>query len=226
MLMKFNVGILAAVALCSGTGIFAPCAAHAQLDRFYIKGDLGGNWTVKTDLKEFLGPVTPGSKIKFDPGVRVGIAAGYEVTDWFAAEVETGVLANSIDTVTDATRVDAGFANVPFLVNARFHCPHMNRLAPYFGGGLGVSGAVLDVDHLEINGTGIHGSDSDAVFAYQAFGGLRYKLNERMGLSLEYHYFGTTEPSWKADFSGFGSDKIRFGAIQTHAVSVAFDYHF
>ena len=223
--MRLHIGILAAVVLGSGAGLFAPAAAHAQMDRFYVKGDLGGNWTLKTDLKEFLGPVTPGSKVKFDPGVRVGIAAGYEVTDWFAAEAETGVMANSIDKVTEATRVDADFANVPFLLNARFHCPHMNRLAPYFGGGLGVSAAVLDADHLDINGTGIHGSDSDAVFAYQAFGGLRCRLNEHMGLSLEYHYFATTAPRWRADVD-FGGDTIRFGGIETHAVSVVFDYHF
>ena len=125
--MKLNVGTLALAALCSGLGLFAPLATQAQMDRFYLKGDLGGNWTRKTDLKDFLGPVTAGSKVKFDPGVRVGIAAGYEVTDWFSAEIETGVMANSIDTVTDATSVDATFSNVPFLLNARFHCPHMRR---------------------------------------------------------------------------------------------------
>ena len=81
----------------------------------------------------------------------------------------------------------------------------MTRLTPYFGGGLGVSAAVLDVDHLEINGTRIHGSDSDAVFAYQAFGGLRCRLNDKMGLSLEYRYFHADGAEWKAEFSSGGS---------------------
>ena len=224
--MKMKVGLVTTLVACAGLTLFVPASAKAQADRLYIKGDLGGNLTLDTDLKEFLGPVTPGSKVKFNPGVRVGVAVGFQLTDWFAAEAETGIMANSIDTVTDATRVDASFANVPFLLNARFQCPRMYRITPYFGGGLGGSAAVLDADHLEINGTRIHGSDSTAVFAYQAFGGLRCRLNDRMGLSVEYRYFATTEPSWKADTFNTATDTIRFGGVQTHALSIAFDFRF
>lgn len=215
------------LAACAGLALLSPSPANAQWERFYFKADAGGNWTLDTDLKEFLGPVSPGTKVKFDPGARFGAAFGFHVTDWFAAEAETGVFANSIDTVTGATRVDAGFANVPFLLNARFQCPRMYRITPYFGGGIGGSAAVLDVDELEINGTRLHGNDSTAVFAYQAFGGLRCRLNDHMGLSVEYRYFATTDPEWRADVTfGTPSDKIRFGGTQTHAVSIAFDFRF
>src|SRR5229473_4885036 len=83
---------------------------------WYFNGDAGGSLTANTDLKEFFGPVTPGSKVKFDPGVRVGASAGYFVTDWFAGEVSFGAAASSISSITDAERVDAVFSNVPFLV--------------------------------------------------------------------------------------------------------------
>jgi len=200
---------------------------HAQQNSWYLKGDVGGNVTLDTDLKEYFGAVTPGSKVKFDPGVRLGFAAGYFLTDWFAAEGELGVFANNISSITEAEHVDATFSNVPFLVNARFQCPHNGRLTPYFGGGVGGSAAILDADHITLNGTRLDGSMSDVVFAYQAFAGLRFKISESMGVSVEYRYFAADSPSWKPDVTiGTDTDHVRFGGTQTHAVSIAFDWRF
>src|SRR5258706_6991741 len=94
-----------AVWACGSLALLSPTAAHAQMDKLYIKADLGGNLTSSTDLKEFFGEsLTPGSKVRFDPGVRFGVSAGYQLTDWVAAEAESGVMANSIKSITDATR--------------------------------------------------------------------------------------------------------------------------
>ena len=228
--MKMNIGLRRILIALGALALVAPLGAQAQLEsgRFYVKADLGGEWTHDTSLKEFFGePLAPGSKVKFEPGGRFGIAAGYHLTHWFAAEIESGVMANEIDTITGATRVDAAFSNVPLLFNVRFQCPHADKLIPYVGGGVGGSFPVIDSDRIEIGGTSMHGSDSDAVFAYQAFAGLRYKLNSQMGLSLEYHYFHADGAEWKAEFtSGTSSDRMRFGATETHAVSIAFDFHF
>jgi opacity protein-like surface antigen len=223
-----KTGLFALLSACGGLVLLAPSGAQAQLDRLYIKGDIGGNWTHDTELKEFFGePLAPRSKVRFDPGARFGITAGYRLTDWFAPEIETGVVANSIDSITDATRVDAVFSNVPLLVNARFTCPGCDRIRPYIGGGAGGSFPVIASDRIRIGGTSMHGTDSDAVFAYQAFAGLRFKLNEQMGLSLEYHYLHADGAEWKAEFSaGTGSDRMRFGGTETHSISVAFDFHF
>src|SRR5439155_21623270 len=144
---------------------------HAQQNSWYLKGDVGGNVTLDTDLKEYFGEVTPGSKVKFDPGVRVGFAAGYFLTDWFAAEGEIGVFANNLSSITEADSVDAVYSNVPFLINARFQCPRPGFVTPYFGGGVGGSVATLDADHIRLNGTTLDGTMSDVVFAYQAFAG-------------------------------------------------------
>ncbi len=210
------------VTLC----LLSAIPALAQNGRFYVRGNLGGNLTSDTELREFFGPVTSGSKVKFDPGVSFGAAFGYEVTEWFSAEGQTGIMANSIHSITDSTRHDAVFSNVPFLANVLFQLPHA-RFTPYIGGGIGVSTTVLDADEIEVNGTFMHGSDADAVFAYQGFAGLRYRINQQMGVCLEYRYFWADPAEWRADVAfGTDTDKIRFGGTETHTLSLAFEYHF
>ncbi len=222
--MKQNMRWLA-FAVVYGVALWS---ARAQDTRYYIRGGVGGSWMPDTSLKEFFGPVTPGSKVSFDPGARVTVAGGYEFTDWFAGEVETGVMVNGIDTVTDATRVDdATFSNIPFLLNARFQWPTRCPFTPYIGGGLGGAASVIDVDHLDVGGTSLQGSQATAVFAYQAFGGIRYRINERMGLSVEYRYFATTDPEWTADaVAGTPTDTLKMGGIENHSVSLVFNYQF
>jgi opacity protein-like surface antigen len=212
--------------LCT-IAILSLAAARAQETPFYVKGDLGGAWTEDTDLKSFFGENTFGAKVKFDPGVRFGFRAGYMVTDWFSAEAETGVTTSTINSITGPSSVDASLATVPFLLNARFQIPQRMLVTPFFGGGLGFADMVLNADHMTFGTTRLHGTASDAVFAYQAFAGLRFALNDRMGVSVEYHYVGTTAPEWRADFiSGGGLDRMKFGGIQTHAFSIAFEYRF
>jgi opacity protein-like surface antigen len=225
--MKMKIGIIAVWGACAALTLFAPAAAQAQTERFYFKFDAGGALTMDTDLKEFLGPVAPGSKVKFNPGLRTGFGFGFQMTPWFAAEAETGFIGNGIDTVTGGTSVDASFSNVPFLINAKFQFPRFHNITPYFGGGGGGSISILDANELGVGGTYIYGTDSTVVFAYQAFGGIRFRLNQQMGLSLEYRYFATTEPSWQAEATfGTASDTIRFGPMATHALSLVFDWRF
>jgi opacity protein-like surface antigen len=214
-------------ALCT-VAVLSVVAAQAQETPFYIKGDLGGAWTEDTALKSFFGENTFGAKMKFDPGARLGFQGGYMVTDWFSAEAETGVTTSTIHSITGGpSSVDASLSTVPFLLNARFQIPCRMRVTPFFGGGLGFADMVLDADHMTFGTTRLHGTVSDAVFAYQAFAGLRFALNDRMGVSVEYHYLGTTDPEWRADFVvGGGSDRMKIGGIETHSFSIAFEYRF
>jgi opacity protein-like surface antigen len=221
-IMKKYQSILA-VGVCAGA--FCAGVAHAA-NGVYVGADAGGLLTLDTRVKEFVGS-TPGTKMQLDPGVRIGFHGGYKLTDWFAVEGETGIMANSIKSITGADIAgDASFSNVPFLVNARFTIPHGKcPVTPYFGGGAGGSASVLNFDrHVDFNGTRVHGTDSDVVFAYQAFGGLRYAINERMGVGVEYHYFATTGASY--DVGGTGGGKIAMTGVQSHAITAAFDFTF
>jgi opacity protein-like surface antigen len=211
---------------CVFAGSILP--ALGQSTRFYMKADVGGNITEDATLNEFFGPVGPNTKVKFDPGFRAGFGGGYQLTDWFAPEVEVGYMQNRIKDITGADRIhDAWFGNIPFLVNGKLQFPNASIVTPYAGAGVGFSEALLSVEHLDLNGTSLHGDINDTVFAWQAFAGLRFKLNDQMGLSLEYRYFNADGASWQADSThGTISDTMRMGNTHTHSISVAFDFRF
>jgi opacity protein-like surface antigen len=203
-------------------------SVSAQSSPFYVRGDLGGTLTDKADLKEFFGPVAPGSQIKFDPGIRFGITGGYQVTDWLGVEATTGILGSKVESITDATTLhDVYLSNIPLQGGVRLQWPHLGRITPFVGGSAGGSVSVLDADHLTIGGTYIHGSGSDVTFAWQAFGGVQYELNQHMDLSLEYHFFADNDSEWHSDdVSGTPSNKFRIGGVDIHAITFAFQYRF
>lgn len=201
--------------------------ACAQDTGFYVKADMGGGVTMDADLKSFFGPVSPGSKVKFDPGLRYGLAAGYQFNKWFALEAELGGMQTAIDQVTDASHVDAWFSSMPFMANAKFQYPNNSRFTPYVGAGVGGSASILDMNYIEVNGTSATGTASDVVFAWQAFAGLQYNFNEQMSLAVEYHFLWTESPSWQSDwYYGNSNDSIQFGQIQSHSLSLAFRWRF
>ena len=217
--------------ILSGICASALIAASSQGEDpgFYIKADAGGNLTGSTRVKEFFGPVDTGTRVHFDPGVRFGFAGGYRFCDYFSLEGETGLIGNNINSITGAT-IDgnATFANVPFLANVRIEPHHFGRFSTYIGGGLGGSASIISAEHqIDLGGTTMHGDQGTVVFAYQAFAGIKYAFAPNMDVGVEYHYFATTGPTWKADNTfGTATDELRFAGVTSHTISAAFTLHF
>ena len=229
-----------ALVACTAIALLAQFTTSAQDSRFYLKGDLGGALTEDTDLKEpvfVLPPPRQAHKVKFDPGARVGFTAGYQITDWVSAEAELGTMVNSLPSSSEFLWFiggqgpffmhDARLANVPLLLNLNLRYPNRSRWTPYIGGGCGVSAAILDMDTESGPDFGSfssgHDTEADAVFAYQGFAGLCYRLSDRLKISVEYRYFATESPHWTMNVPG---SNIGFGAIKTHSISLALDYRF
>ena len=206
-----------------------PVNYYSYTPRAYIGADAGGVLTSDLNVKEFFGSVPPGTKVKLDPGFRFDFVGGYQLTDWFSVEGETGIMANRINSISGADI--SGYAsvdNVPLLVNARLQLPlHKCPVTPYIGGGVGGSVSVVDFqDNIDFNGASGNGSAASLVFAYQAFAGLRWALNDNMGIGVAYHYFVTDGSDWKFDTFGTATDHMKFSGVRSHAISLAFDYHF
>src|SRR5436190_15645047 len=145
--MKKHGHSTALVAMCAGA--FCLVSAHAQSDRVYVGANAGGVLTDSTRVKEFFGPVSAGTKVRLDPGVRVGFVGGYKLTDWFAVEGETGVTANRISSIRGGDiDGDASLANIPFLLNARLQLPRHGRcpVTPYIGGGVGGAASLISTE--------------------------------------------------------------------------------
>ena len=206
-----------------------PLSYYSYTPRAYVGADAGGVLTRDMSVKEFFGSVPAGTKVHLDPGFRFDFVGGYQLTDWFSVEGETGIMGNRIDSIDGADI--SGYAavdNVPLLVNVRLQLPpHRCPISPYIGGGVGGSVSIIDFeDNIDFNGVSGNGTQGDLVFAYQAFAGLRYAINDNMGIGVAYHYFVTDGSDWKFDTFGTTTDHMKFSGAQSHAISVAFDYHF
>jgi OOP family OmpA-OmpF porin len=230
--MKNSMQLLASLSALGGIILLSSFTAVSQESRFYLKGDLGGSLTQDTDLitryKSYNPDIGSGitvSKVNFDPGGRIGLAAGYRITDWLATEAESGATINSVN--GPGIR-DGKFANVPILFNVKLQYSGWSHWVPYVGAGAGFAVSILDADVLVANSifsfySRVPVTGVDVVFAYQAFAGLRYKLNERLGLGVEYRYFASDDPQWDLESN---AGKVRFGSVQTHAISFAVQYSF
>src|SRR6266404_329176 len=139
----------------------------------YFRGGIGPALADETDINEFLGPVS-GVKVKYDPGVRVSVAGGYQFCRFFSVELETGVIYNSIKSISTSPDTDASLAQVPLMANAVFHIPLESRFVPYCGFGVGGSSSVLDINRATVRGVSLHGDADDVVWALQGFAGFHY----------------------------------------------------
>ena len=183
----------------------------------YFGADFGGALTDDVKLKSFPGATTLG-KVQFDPGVRMTVNGGYRFTPWFRAGGEFGFISHTID------GVDAAMTHVPLLANIEFQLPNRSIVLPFIGGGPGVSISVLDIDNDFLgNGDFVDGSTSDAVFAWQAYGGLRFRINDEMAVGVVYKYYESEGSTWDVENS---FAEIRFGRVRSHGICVSFSMSF
>jgi len=191
----------------------------------YFRGGIGPEIAHKTNVKEFFVP-SSGIQVEYDAGVRISAAGGYQFSRYFSAEVESGILYNSIKSITGSPSTDASVANVPLLANAVFHIPLESNFVPYCGFGFGGSTSVLNIDHATIAGRPLQGDDADFVWAAQAFAGFRYEFNDRMGVGFGYKFLATGQPSWDVFSFTAGSGELRFDRARTHSFLAEFTLKF
>ena len=215
---------------CACIGFALTFALGAQGQGPFIKLEAGPTITEDVTITEFFG-VPQGSKIELEPGFRFAFGGGYAFSDFIALGGETGFSYNAIDDIEGASSEnDSSIGNVPLLANVILKFPTRSPLVPFVGAGAGLSFVWFDANTIQApSGVGtitLDGSESDTVFAWQVFGGLKYEINPQMSLGLSYKYLHADSPHWEAeDDFGSGFD-IRTGHIETHAVTFVFSMKF
>jgi opacity protein-like surface antigen len=225
-----------AIALCAGLLSGPPARADdddADDDdgppgKWFLRADAGASHVMKTDVPTFLSP-TPGLEAEFNLGLNFGVAGGYQALPWLALEVETGALINSIDKLGNQP-VDAALSQIPLMANVVIRCNNFKRFVPYIGAGAGGVASIFAVDETFDAGEGTYrlkGADSDVVFAWQGFAGLRYQINDRMSAGIIYRFFASQSPSWRVenDFDGQKLD-ITFDPLYSNTISAQFHIKF
>jgi opacity protein-like surface antigen len=211
-------------------------AAGAQGLRFstegagpYFRTELGPNFTQDGRLTKF-GSSTR-NNVEFDTGFTFDAAVGYAFNKYLAADFEFGYIGTTIDSVSGYFVNDDTFLyNAPFLANVTFSYPIPRTIiTPYIGAGVGGSVTVFDTDGFGNSSDAVFGSDTDVVFAWQAFAGLRFELNKQISMGVGYKYFSTEGSSFSYPplFPGTGPDfHVGFDGVRSHSVLFAFQMKF
>jgi opacity protein-like surface antigen len=214
--MKYYVLAIALSATC----VFGQPQGRVE-QRGYIRGDLGPAITEDADADFF--PGAGSVTLDLDPGMRFSVAGGALFGDYFALEVETGAIFNEIDSITGFDDVDGYVSQVPFLLNAAFEFKNNSGLTPFIGAGAGGVAIGINLDEAESATVELDGSAGDVVFAWQAFGGLKYEINENFSVGLVYKFFWGDDAEWEVDDT---SQDIEFEGTRTHSISAMVSYKF
>src|SRR5207245_9864228 len=103
-------------------------------EQTWIECDVAGFLMQDTDLREFLGPVAAGTRVKFSPGGELGFTLGGHITDWLDIGLQGGVGVSRISSITGSSRVEAGVINFPFLMDADLALPCCGWGEPFIAG--------------------------------------------------------------------------------------------
>lgn len=226
-----------------GLSLFAvlPGASAAVNPGWYLGLEGGGNIARDQRFRLYgadngLFPVADGTRlstVSFDPGYVAGVVAGYAFDFGLRSELELAHRDNDFDGIVLAngrpsTRVGGReFADIAF-GNLWFDLFPAARLHPYLGGGAGVAriavrDPAVDNSGLFLSGAGLR-SDFDAVFAWQAGGGLRFDLGRSWTASLDYRYLRANRGRF--DLLANNPDTTVGARYSAHSALASIHYHF
>ena len=209
-------------------GIFslgAAAQAGEPTSKTYLGFDVGVALQQEVNARDNSG--ADAGKVKFDPGIRGDVVFGYNFCDSFAAELEVGVLANSISSISGNQLSDFGASadlyQIPLLVNAVYRLPLKGPLTAYVGVGVGGAATILQGNNVPLFNFNPNSSysDVDYTFAYQAMAGLKYAINRNIDLGIAYKFIGTTDHQWTDNGVVFSSD-----GTMAHTILATFTWKF
>ncbi len=195
--------------------------APEDFDRWTVRLDMGGVIPEDATLREFGGPVS-GERLKLDPGFQFDLALGYRIRPWLEVGPELGFTFNGVDSIGGWSYPNTILGQILMMGNVRLEYPAKSRLAAFAGGGIGGVASFLtfggDNDYYDYDDHGADGTGSDLVWAYQAFGGLRYRVADKWSLGLEYRFLHTDPQRWDVDWWNGPEFAVGINSLRMHSV--------
>ncbi len=204
--------------------------AAEPFKRWTGRMDMGGVIPEEANLTEFNGPVS-GGKLKLDPGFHYDLALGYRITPWLDVGPELGFTFNGVDSVGGFSYPDTWLGQILMMANVRLEYPPKTRLAPFIGAGIGGVASFLTFGggtdyYYPYDDHGPDGTGADLALAFQAFGGLRYRVAEKWHLGVEYRYLASDSQRWNVKWRDGANFGIGVDSIRMHAVCLVFSGEF
>ena len=160
----------------------------------------------------------------FDPGVRIDFAPGLNFNPYFAFELNTGIIWNSLDSIEAAGQTasaDGDLIQVPAMANFIAKYPTTIGLTPFIGAGGG--GVYTRLSIGDVNGVEIDDSEDDFFGAFQLFGGLTYEVSEGFHVGAVYKFLHVFSNDEELSSSG---DRAGIDDLTTHSISAVLTIDF
>lgn len=228
MKTQFKLAKISVVGAAVGLASAFSLSAQTQMNttsKWYVGGDAG------LCLQQNVGGVTQEDlqthttynnlpDAKFDPGVRADLSVGYNLTENWAVELESGFSYNELSQIGQAK--DAGYKlyQVPILLNGIYKYSFNDKWQAYGGLGLGGVAGIFD---LSSNGSG---RDTDFQFGYQAELGVKYHITANWECDLGYKFLGTTDHKWTLVSNAGGHYRIQMDSTMSHSILLSLTYKF
>ncbi|MBS7789065.1 OmpA family protein [Roseococcus sp. SDR] len=198
-------------ALMAATVLSLPVAAQAQpISGLYLGAGVGANYRENNTVNPRLSPsgiLTGQVGVDTDWGWAGVISVGWGFGNGLRAELEANVRQGSVGSASIASAAGTRAAtntggqiyqyglmgNVLYDIQTGWR-PGGVSITPYVGGGIGVVQNNWRNVRASAPGVNITMDDTANNFAYQAIGGVAFGITPALALTLEYRFFGSTQP--------------------------------
>lgn len=158
------------------------------LDNVYVSGGAGVDLVQPITFSKSDG----GDVVSWNAGPAFDASIGYNITENFSAELQSGVAVNSLSTIDGfSTGVPSiHLWTVPIMLNGIYNYSLNDHWQVYGGVGAGIQIGTLDItDNPNYSAT-------DEDFAYQVMVGVKYCFNANLECGLGYDFLGSLDNHW------------------------------
>jgi len=199
--------------VAAGLLFVAPSYAQTNTGRWSLSLDGGVALPQNVNIKG-------GDTIDFDGGFRIDAGVGYKICPPLTAEVEAGLIDNSVNKIGGVAVGSYGgtatLYQVPLVAQIIWAPCLKGVVKPYLGVGIGGVATVANLDTPLGNV-----NDTDVVFCYQAEAGVKFLAGEHLELGVVYKFLGTLDHSWSENGVTLNTD-----GIFTHSIMAVLTWKF